>query len=97
MADILKLVKKQNMWKTSAYDDLINQTIAAGIADLGIVGINVEAAQEDDLICMAVMTYCQLKIGGPTPQEAAQLEKSYHEQKAQLQSSRRYWGGNQNA
>ena len=66
----------------TAYDDEINQLIAAGIADLGLLGIPANLLTDDALVVRAVITYCRVHFGSPNDYD--RIKASYDEQKAQL-------------
>lgn len=88
---MMELVKTALRLTTDAYDDEINNLIAAALADLGIVGIPAESMQSDALIMRAVVTYCRCNFG--SPENYAYLKASYDEQKGQLKTARHYGGG----
>lgn len=73
---------------TNAFDDEISGLIAAACADLGVVGVNVEATTTDALLTRAIITYCRVHFG--EPEDYDRLKKSYDEQKAQLISATGY-------
>lgn len=66
---------------TNAFDAELNDLINAGLKDLGIAGVT-EDDTDDELIRMAVITYCKLHFGEPDQYD--RLKASYDEQKAQL-------------
>ena len=69
------------------YDAELAELIAAGLADLGLAGV--DAAEENDpLILTAVKTYVRLRFG--SPEDYDRLKRSYDEQKAQLQMATGY-------
>ncbi len=72
---------------TNSYDGEISRLLTAGAADLGIVDVDATDAT-DPLILQALITYTRLHFG--TPDDAAYLQRSYDEQKAQLISNRNY-------
>lgn len=72
---------------TNAYDDEIDGLIAAAKVDLGIAGV-VVPAELDDIVSLAVITYCKLHFG--SPDEYDRLKASYDEQKAQLSMATGY-------
>lgn len=77
---------------TTAYNDELNDLIAAAQQDLGIAGV--ELPDELDEICKrAVITYCKMSFG--LPEDYDRLKKSYDEQKAQLVTATGYtnWCG----
>lgn len=72
---------------TAAFDDELNDLIAAAKIDLGIAGVTLP--EELDAICnRAVVTYCKLHFG--EPDEYDRLKASYDEQKAQLSMATGY-------
>lgn len=87
---MLEKVKLALRIKTTAFDEEIQDLIAAALADLGIAGVI--AAEDDPLITRAVITYCKLNFGEPDNPE--RLQASYNEQKAQMQMATGYtnWG-----
>lgn len=91
MNDLIKLVKLQQLWTTSAYDSLIQNKILACLQDLrviGVAGVNVDTL--DPLIQEAVLTYCAMNLGKPGKDEYDRLKSAYDEMKAQMQTSRLY-------
>lgn len=92
---MLDLVKTALRITTDNFNTEIQQYIDAAFADLGIAGIKdpdttakPEDGSTDALIKMAVITYCRLHFGAPD--DYARLERSYNEQKAQLQTATGY-------
>ena len=92
---MLELVKTALRITTDNFNTEIQQYIDAAFADLGIAGIKdpdttakPEDGSTDALIKMAVITYCRLHFGAPD--DYARLERSYNEQKAQLQTATGY-------
>lgn len=73
---------------TTAYDDEISRLILAAVADLGIVDVEASKDTTDPILVQAIITYVRLHFG--TPDDAAYLQRSYDEQKAQLISNRNY-------
>lgn len=72
---------------TTAFDDELNDLIAAAKTDLGIAGVTLPA--ELDAICnRAVVTYCKIHFGEPDDYD--RLKASYDEQKAQLSMATGY-------
>lgn len=84
---MLDKVKLALRIKTSAFDEEIQDLIAAALADLGIAGVITELG-DDPLITRAVITYCKANFG--SPDEYERLKASYDEQKAQLRSASGY-------
>lgn len=79
---MLSAVKLAMRIVTTAYDAEITSLIAAAIADLGIVGVDVESSTDDALVTRAIITYCRMNFGSPDDYE--RLKAAYDEQKAQL-------------
>ena len=76
---------------TDAFDEEINDLIAAAQADLGIAGVNA-IADADPLLTRAIVTFCRAHFGQPDDYD--RIKKAYDEQKAQLQMATGYtnWG-----
>ena len=87
MASIIDDTKLAMRITTNAYDGEISRLLSAGEADLGIVDVDATDTS-DPLILQALITYTRLHFG--TPDDAAYLQRSYDEQKAQLISNRNY-------
>lgn len=85
---MLDKVKAALRITTNAFDSDLNQLIDAGLADLGIAGIN--APESDPLIVRAVCTYCAMNRISIDPQQRDWLKRSYDEQKAQMQVANGY-------
>lgn len=85
---MLSSVKLALRITTNAYDTEIQALINAAMADLGLVGIDTESLEDDALVIQAVKTYVRLHFGSPS--DFDRLERSYNEQKAQLQSASGY-------
>lgn len=66
---------------TEAFDDELNDLIAAAQLDLGVAGV-VLPSQLDTLVGQAVVTYVKMHFGQPDDYD--RLKRSYDEQKAQL-------------
>lgn len=91
MDDIINLIKLQNQWSTDAYDKLIEAKILACVRDLQTVGIqNARSDSSDPMIREAILTFCSMNMGYPTPAEYDRLKRAYDEIKAQLQSTSGY-------
>ena len=88
---MLEKVKLALRITTTAFDNEIEDLIAAALADLGIAGI-INETQDDPLIIRAVVTFCKANFG--EPDEYDRLKPAYDEQKAQLQMATGYtdWG-----
>lgn len=83
----LDKVKMALRIKTSAFDDEINDLIAAAKLDLGIAGVVLP--EELDAVCnKAIITYVRANFG--EPDEYDRLKASYDEQKAQLSMATGY-------
>lgn len=90
---MLNLVKLALRITTDAYDTELNMLIQAAFLDLTAAGVDLfTAATSDDLVKMAVCTYCKMNFGNP--EDADRLKRSYDEQKAQLSMRTGYtnWG-----
>lgn len=81
---------------TTAFDNELNDLIAAALADLGLAGVTT-LKETDSLIIRAVTTYCRVHFGQPDDYE--RLKASYDEQKAQLMMATGYtdWGNDSGA
>ena len=76
-----------------AYDTELNMLIQAAFLDLTTAGVDLfTAATADDLVKLAVITYCKMNFG--LPEDADRLAKAYDMQKAQLSMKTNYtdWG-----
>lgn len=74
---------------TNEFDEQIEELISAGLADLGIAGVNGENVEiTNPLIQQAVITYCKMNFHEPDNYE--RLKASYDEQKAQLSMASGY-------
>ena len=63
---MLELVKMALRITTDAFDEELNMLIEAAFLDLTTAGVNLfTAATSDDLVKMAVCTYCKLNFGVP--------------------------------
>ena len=71
---------------TTAYDSELETYIAAAKLDLGIAGVETEAA--DELVNKAILTYVRMSFGAPVNYD--RLKASYNEQKAQLMNATGY-------
>ncbi len=90
---MLELVKMALRISTNAFDNELNMLIQAAFLDLTTAGVDLfTAATSDDLVKMAVCTYCKLNFG--IPDDADRLQKAYDMQKAQLSMKTNYtdWG-----
>lgn len=72
---------------TDAFDAELANLISSATLDLGIAGV-VMPSGEDQLVNLAVITYCKMHFGNPDNYD--RLKKSYDEQKAQLQMATGY-------
>lgn len=91
--ELLDLVKMALRISTDAYDAELSALIEAAFLDLSAAGVTLfTAATADDLIKMAVCTYCKLNFG--LPDDADRLAKAYEAQKTQLAAMDGYtdWG-----
>ena len=86
MATILDKVKEACRVSTNALDNEYTRLIDAAVLDLGIAGVVPETI--DELVTEAIITYCKLHSG--LPEDAARLQTSYNEQKAQLSNATGY-------
>ena len=84
---------------SDAYDDDLEQLMAAALLDLGIAGVTKETtvdpeAVTDPLVIRAVCTYCGMNRITIDENQRSWLKRSYDEQKAQLQTATGYtnWG-----
>ena len=84
MDEIIKLVKLQKMWTTSAFDELIKSKAQAAISDMTSIGI---PELNDPLYQEAVVTYCVMNLGKIDPQEYDRLKKAYDEMRSQMQTA----------
>lgn len=89
MADTstLNAVKMALRVTGNAFDSEINQLIGAALKDLGVAGVTKDDVT-DDLVLMAVKTYCRLHFG--EPDDFDRLKASYDEQKAQMSMATGY-------
>ena len=80
---------------TNAFDNELNDLIAAAQLDLGVAGV-VLPSTIDALVSQAVITYVKMHFG--QPDEYDRLKASYDEQKAQLVTCTGYtnWLGAEN-
>ena len=91
--ELLDLVKMALRISTDAYDAELSALIEAAFLDLSAAGVTLfSAATADDLVKMAVCTYCKLNFG--LPDDADRLAKAYEAQKTQLAAMDGYtdWG-----
>jgi hypothetical protein len=88
---MLEAVKKALAITVNAYDDEIDDLIAAALADLGLAGVD-SSLVESPLIIQAVKTYCRAHFKSPSDYD--RLKAAYDEQKAQLATATGYtdWG-----
>ena len=89
----LNKIKTSLRISTDAFDDELTDLISAGLADLGIAGVDgANAVITDPLVLRAVTTYCKANFG--QPDEYDRLKASYDEQKAQLATATGWtvWG-----
>lgn len=91
--ELLDLVKMALRISTDAYDAELSALIDAAFLDLSAAGVTLfTAATADDLVKLAVCTYCKLNFG--LPDDADRLAKAYEAQKTQLAAMTGYtdWG-----
>lgn len=85
---MLEAVKLALRITTTAFDNELNQLIAAAKTDLGIAGVTIPVTTDsnlDQIIQRAIITYCKLNFGELDRVEMYdRLKSSYDEQKAQL-------------
>lgn len=76
---------------TTAFDTELTDLITSRRNDLEIRGV-VIPTNDDELINIAVITYCKMRFGNPSNYD--KLKASYDEQKAQLSMATGYtnWG-----
>lgn len=88
---MLDKVKTALRIKTNAYNDELNDLIAAAQIDLGIAGVQLQP-ETDPIVTRAIITFCKMSFG--LPEDYDRLKKSYDEQKAQLVTATGYtdWG-----
>lgn len=83
---MLNKVKAALRLTVNNYDNELTLMIDAALADLGLVGINLNGEGTPvvypPLVEQAVITYCRIHFG--TPDDFDRLKRSYDEQKAQL-------------
>lgn len=90
---MLELVKMALRISGDTYDTELNMLIQAAFLDLTTAGVDLfTAATADDLVKLAVITYCKMNFG--LPEDADRLQKAYDMQKAQLSMKTNYtdWG-----
>lgn len=85
---MLESIKLALRIKTNAYDGDLQELIDAAIADLGLVGVDANKLFGNALVLQAIKTYCRLHFGSPSDYD--RLERSYNEQKAQMQTASGY-------
>lgn len=84
---MLEKVKLALRITTTAYNDELNDLIAAAQLDLGIAGV-VIPEELDAIVSRAIVTYCKIHFG--SPDDFDRLKASYDEQKAQLSMATGY-------
>lgn len=88
---MLEKVKMALRITTNAFDDELQDLIAAACDDLGIAGVwdaVRESPESFPLVARAIVTYCKLNFGEPA--DPVRLKASYDEQKAQLSTATGY-------
>lgn len=95
---MLDKVKTALRVTTNAFDEEIEDLIAAAKLDLGIAGV-VLPAELDEICQRAIITYCRMNFsypdgGGHLNSSYDRMKSSYDEQKAQLSTATGYtdWG-----
>lgn len=95
---MLDKVKTALRVTTNAFDEEIEDLIAAAKLDLGIAGV-VLPAELDEICQRAIITYCRMNFsypdgGGHLNSSYDRMKSSYDEQKAQLATATGYtdWG-----
>lgn len=83
---LLEKVKDACRVTTDKLDAEYTRLIDAAVLDLGIAGVVPE--EVDELVTEAIITYCKLHSG--LPEDAARLQQSYNEQKAQMSNATGY-------
>lgn len=91
---LLSKVKLALRITTDAYNDELEDLIAAAQLDLGIAGVILPDGAADALCNRAIITYCKVHFGASADSDYARLKASYDEQKAQLMTATGYtdWG-----
>lgn len=98
MNTLLSKVKLALRVTTDAFDAELSQLIDACIADMRIAGISTETIGteylSEQMVVMAVTTYCKINFGKIDGAEYDRLKASYDEQKKQLSMATGYtdWG-----
>ena len=89
---IITAVKLALRLTTDAYNSQLQDLVDAALLDLGIAGVSHDESTGNALVKQAVVTYCCLHFGSPADYD--KLERSYNEQKAQMQTATGYtnWG-----
>ena len=90
---MLKRVKLALRITTNAFDQEIEDLIAAALADLALAGVvYTDAGDLDPLVLRAVILYCKAYFG--VPQEYEAFKAAYDENKAQMSMATGYtdWG-----
>jgi hypothetical protein len=78
----------------SDFDEELTDLILAGLADLGIVGVDASGKLEDPLVIRAVMTFVKLSFGDLNAEDYERLREAYEAQRGTLYMSTGYtdWG-----
>ena len=84
---MLEKIKLALRITTDAFDDELEDLMAAAFLDMGIAGVTVPEPV-DPLVTKAVITYCKMNFG--LPEDYDRLKASYDEQKAQLSNATGY-------
>lgn len=88
---MLESVKRALQLTTSIYDEELQELINAGLADLGLAGVD-STLVTDPLVIQAVKTYVRANFKNPDNYD--RLRASYESQKGALQIATGYtdWG-----
>lgn len=93
---MLTAVKDALRITSEAFDDDLEQLIAAALLDLGIAGVTKETTVDDadevtdPLVIRAVITYCAMNRINIEESQRDWLKRSYDEQKAQMATATGY-------
>ena len=92
MENLILKVRMALRISTDEFDQEIQDLINSALLDLGIAGVyqKVTVDTVDALVETAVKTYCKIHFGKTSVEERDRLQKSYDQQKAQLQMSSGY-------
>lgn len=87
---MLDKVKNVLRITSAIYDSQLTDMIEEAKADLEMADAVIDT--DRPAVRRAILTYCRLHFGNVTDGEYARLERSYNEQKAQLQTSTKHNG-----